>query len=133
MTGGPEVDLERVVQSTLLGEALTNAVVAVLLADDRGQYVAVNDRACALTGYARDALCNLRAGELAADEASGRIYENLVQGRTRGRKVIRCRDGVVVPCEYWGIQTVVARMTYFALLLWEEGRQEPASLVPAAA
>jgi PAS domain S-box-containing protein len=60
-----------------------------------GQYIAVNEAACALTGYSRKALTGFRAGELAADEPSRRIYENVMQGRKlRGRKFNVSRERV---------------------------------------
>jgi PAS domain S-box-containing protein len=98
-TDGP--DLDRVIHGTLLGEAALAAEVAVLLADERGFYVAVNDDACELTGYARTTLVSFRAGELAADEASRAIYDKLMnREKLRGRKLVRRADGRVVQCRY---------------------------------
>jgi PAS domain S-box-containing protein len=115
----PDNDLERVLHGTLFGEGVTNADVAAFLADDRGNYVAVNEEACRLTGYSRERLIRFRAGELAADEASKRIYERLTKGRKlQGRKLVRRQDGTVVHCRYWGVPTTVARLPYFLLFLW---------------
>lgn len=98
---------------------MTNAEVAALLADDRGYYIAVNDRACALTGYGREELTGFRAGELGADDASRRIYENLTRRRKlQGRKNVRCCDGDVVACRYWALPTTVSQLPYFVVLLW---------------
>lgn len=120
MTDEP-VDLERVVQGTLFGEGLLNAALAALLADDRGEYIAVNDAALTLTGYDRPHLTGLRMGGLAADEQSKQIYTHLMHRRKlRGRKQVRRQDGSVVPCRYWAIPTLVARAPYFVLLLWPE-------------
>jgi PAS domain S-box-containing protein len=126
-----EPDLDRVIQGTLLGDGALAAEVAMLLADERGFYVAVNDDACELTGYARAALVSFRAGELAADEASRAIYDKLMNRRKlRGRKLVRRADGRVVQCRYWGIPTTVARLPYFVVLLWPVGepQDEPAAL-----
>jgi PAS domain S-box-containing protein len=112
-------DLNRVVHGTLLGEGSLGAELAMLLADERGYYVAVNDDACELTGYSRSALVSLRAGELAADEASRGIYDKLMsRQKLRGRKLVRRADGLVVQCRYWGIPTTVGRLPYFIVLLW---------------
>ena len=54
-----EVDLDRVLQGTLFGEGVLNASVAALLAANNGDYIAVNDAACQLTGYARMQLMSL--------------------------------------------------------------------------
>ncbi|MDX6481434.1 MAG: hypothetical protein QOG85_1944 [Gaiellaceae bacterium] len=112
-------DLDVVVHSTLLGEAMQGVGVAALVADERGQYIAVNDAACALTGYSRRALTGFRAGELAADDASRRIYEHVMQGKKlRGKKLVRRKDGGLAECRYWGMPTTVASLPYFVLLLW---------------
>ena len=119
-------DLDRILHATLLADGLLHAEVAAFLADERGCYVAVNDQACTLTGYERTALTQFRAGELAADEASRSIYDNLATGKKmQGRKLVRRRDGALVQCRYWGIPTVVSRMPYFLVLLWPTGPATP--------
>jgi PAS domain S-box-containing protein len=123
-------DLDAVLHSTLLGDAMQNVSVAALVADERGQYIAVNEAACVLTGYSRNDLTRFRAGELAADDPSRQIYENVMQGRRlRGRKQVRRKDGSVVDCHYWAMPTTVATLPYFVLLLWLR-RSRPA-LSPA--
>jgi len=112
-------DLDAVLHSTLLGDAMQNVSVAALVADERGQYIAVNEAACELTGYDRKALTRFRAGELAADDPSRQIYRNIMEGRRlRGRKLVRRQDGSVIDCHYWAMPTNVATLPYFVLLLW---------------
>jgi PAS domain S-box-containing protein len=119
---GMAKDLDVLLHASLLGDALQNVAVAALVADESGQYIAVNEAACALTGYSRRALTRFRAGELAADEHSHRIYENVMRGRKlRGKKLVRRKDGSLVDCRYWGMPTTVARLPYFLLLLWQSG------------
>ena len=116
-------DLDAVLHETLFGEAMQHVAVAALLADEKGQYIAVNQAACELTGYSRQALTRFRAGELAADDHSRTIYENVMQGRKlRGKKLVRREDGSVLDCRYWGMPTQVSRLPYFVLLLWAGGR-----------
>jgi PAS domain S-box-containing protein len=118
---GSAPDLDRVLHSTLLGEALSSARIAALLADDRGHYVAVNDQACLLTGYTRSALVGFQAGQLAADERSRHIYENFVSGKKmQGRKLVRREDGQVIRCRYWAIPASVTSLPYYLLLLWRQ-------------
>jgi len=120
-------DLDAVLHGTLLGEGVLNAELAILLADERGHYVAVNEFVCDLTGYTRNQLTRLRAGQLGADEESRGIYEKLViRKKLQGRKLVRRKDGLVLPCRYWGIPTTVARLPYFVLLLWPTGAPQPA-------
>ena len=115
-------DLDRVLHSTLLGEALSSARIAALLADDRGYYVAVNDAACYLTGYSRSILVGFRSGQLAADERSRHIYENFVSGKKmQGRKLVRREDGNVIRCRYWAIPAQITSLPYYLLLLWVPG------------
>lgn len=111
--------LDRIAHGSLLGDALVVADVAVLLADDTGSYLAVNDRACELTGYSRSELTGLRVGDLGADDGSGRIHANLLEDQLQGRKNVRRRDGTVVACRYLGIRTDVPRRSSFVMLLWE--------------
>ena len=95
------------------------ADVAAFLADERGFYIAVNDEACTLTGYSREQLTQLRAGQLAADTRSQAIYTQLLNGRKlQGRKLVQRKDGSVVSCRYWGIKTIVTRLPYFLVLIW---------------
>jgi PAS domain S-box-containing protein len=120
-------DLDAVLHGTLLGEGTNNAGVAVLLADEHGQYVAANTFVCELTGYTRGQIVRFRAGELSADDSSRGIYEKLMaRKKMQGRKLVRCRDGSIVPCRYWGIPTTVASLPYFLLLLWATGAPLPA-------
>jgi PAS domain S-box-containing protein len=72
-----EVDIDRVVQGTLFGEAALTAEIAALLADEDGQYIAVNDEALRLTGCTRSELTGYRMGSLGADEQSKAIYQQI--------------------------------------------------------
>lgn len=55
----PETRASAILQETLLGEAFDNFDGAIFVADERGRYVAVNRRACELTGYSRDELLGM--------------------------------------------------------------------------
>lgn len=116
-----DVDLDRVVHGTLLGDAVNGASVPALLANEDGQYLAANDAACDLTGFSRAELVALRVGALAADDRSGQLYANISHGRKmRGRKRIRRRTGEIVDCRYWAIRTRVVGLPYFLVLLWQK-------------
>ena len=117
--GRGEVDIDRVVQGTLLGEAALTAEVAALLADEDGQYIAVNDEAVRLTGYTRSELTSGRMGFLGADEQSRAIFQHINRRKKlQGRKLIKRREGDVLACRYWAIPAKVTELPYFLLLLW---------------
>lgn len=119
---GPSKDLTRIVHGTLFGEAVSSASVATLLATDDGQYVAVNDEACRLTGYTRAELVEFRAGQLAADDSSRQIYEAITRRRElHGFKTVRRRDGELVRCSYEAVPTVVASTPHYLLMLRPAG------------
>jgi PAS domain S-box-containing protein len=116
----PSEDTMRVVHGTLFGDALNGATVAALLASEDGQYVAANDEACRLTGYDRSTLTSFRSGQLAADEQSRGIFENIMRrNQMRGEKTVRRRNGDTVHCDYWAVRTQVARIPYVLLMLWQ--------------
>lgn len=111
---------ESILNSTLVAEAWANAELAMLVVDDDGLYIATNASAVQLTGYTFHELTSLRAGrDLAGDERSIHIYADLARHRKmQGRKLIRRKDGRLVNCRYWGLQTTIASLPYFILLLW---------------
>lgn len=114
---------EDLINQTLVAEAWCNASLPMLVVDDDGNYVATNESACKLTGYTHSELLELRAGQdLAGDEASKKIYRALERGqRMQGKKLVRRKDGTLVPCRYWGVRTSVGKMQYFILMLWAHG------------
>lgn len=87
-----------------LSRRLEAIPAAVLVVDDAGQFIAVNDRACATTGYARDELLGrsiqdiTTPEELAAQERLWRAF-----GRTQhqsGRYRILRKDGSELEVAY---------------------------------
>lgn len=114
---------EELINQTLVGEAWVNASLPMFVVDDDGHYVATNESACTLTGYTHAELLKLRAGrDLAGDEASKSIYRALQRDqRMQGKKLVRRKDGSLVPCRYWGVRTRVGKMQYFILMLWSQG------------
>lgn len=113
---------EDLINQTLVGEAWVHAELPMLVVDDDGHYVATNRSACTLTGYTRSELLELRAGnDLAGDEASKNIYRALQrEQRMQGKKLVRRKDGSLVPCRYWGVRTTLGKMQYFILMLWAQ-------------
>jgi PAS domain S-box-containing protein len=115
-----ETDIERVIHGTLLGEAALSAEgVAALLANDDGQYIAVNDEAVHLTGYTRSNLTSAWMGFLSGDEHQRTLFQDIRRRqKLQGKKLVQRNDGEAVPCRYWAIPTRVTGIQYFLLLLW---------------
>jgi PAS domain S-box-containing protein len=119
--GGIEQRAGAVIQQALLGDALEQAKgFGAFVLDDRGRYIAVNDAACELSGYARDEIVGLRIGafnpHLAAEYAAGRTGAQLA-----GQTWIARKDGTRLTLEYRASETRVARMPYLLVICWPAG------------
>jgi PAS domain S-box-containing protein len=111
-------------QVTLLGEALEYLDVAVLVADESGGRVAVNQAACELTGYKRDELLALPTEDLtgrAPRDHERKLLDFARHGRAPGRMPLRRKDGSVVDVEYRWLPTRVAGMDYHLFLIAPSG------------
>jgi PAS domain S-box-containing protein len=88
----------RILDHTLLGEAMLSGGVAVLVTDDDGNYLAVNDAAEKLLGYSREEFRKLHTTDVSvrpAEELTALVRE---LGRARwleGTARVRRKDGVV--------------------------------------
>jgi PAS domain S-box-containing protein len=105
---------EPLIQTSLLGEAIENGPVAVLVADEQGRYVAVNQAACHLLGYSREELLAMRATEVARyGEAPAEWAEPELQRTHAGVAEVTCKDGSIVGFAYVAGATVVDGMPVF--------------------
>jgi PAS domain S-box-containing protein len=105
---------EPLIQTSLLGEAIENGPVAVLVADEHGRYVAVNQAACRLLGYTREELLALRATDIARyEEAPAEWADMELRGTRSGIATLTCKDGSTAPFAYVAGATVVAGMPVF--------------------
>lgn len=107
-----------IIQQALLGDALEQAKgFGAFVLDDTGHYIAMNDAACALSGYARDEIVGLRIGafnpHLAEEYAAGRSGAEL-----SSRTWIKRKDGSRLELEYRVSETRVARMPYLLVICW---------------
>jgi PAS domain S-box-containing protein len=102
------------IQTSLLGEAIENAPVPVLVADEHGCYVAVNQAACALLGYSREELLAMRATDVVcADDAPAEWAELELHGTQSGLAQMRRKDGSSVEFAYVAGATLVAGMSVY--------------------
>jgi PAS domain S-box-containing protein len=114
------IDVQKIVEQTLLGEALMDAPIAASVFDDERRYVAVNEAFCRLTMYSREELTSIRAGTQLApdDEAREAIRSAMRSHGTAGETNVRRKDGTVVRTAYWVMETTVAHTAYYLRLSW---------------
>ena len=100
---------EPLIQTSLLGEAIEHAPVAVFVSDEQGQFVAVNQAACVLLRYDRGELLQLSVSDVSsgggAQEEQGSERRIGVRTSTLTRK-----DGSTVQFTYATGATSVAGM-----------------------
>lgn len=119
--GNGGVCVHELVHEVLLGEAFEHAPMGAFVLDERGGYVAVNRRACELTGYEREELLELGAAGISADVATlpGQLGE-MTSGTSRGGFArIRCKDGLIRCFGFRTGPTRAAGLPFFLAIFWE--------------
>ena len=112
---------EPLVQAGLLGEAIDRAPDAVLVADESGHYLAVNQAACTMLGYTREELLALRTTDVATyPEASREYDEMMAYGRRTGAGMLRRKDGTRFAARYRAHETKLAGMTVYVAIIWPD-------------
>ena len=98
-------------QASLLGEAFEAADLAVLVSDEEGRWLAVNEQACALLGYTREQMLALSIADLVPG-ADPRVCfaETYAAGWWRGALQAVRADGSAVALRYSSTPTRVAHM-----------------------
>lgn len=118
-------DLERI------RSLISRSEVAVLVADDRARYVAVNEAACALTGYTESELVGMSLPDLTApvDAAvADRLWTAFVDHqRQRGDFALWAKDRSAVLVRYDAVANVVPGLHVSFLRPLESLGRGPAS------
>jgi len=105
---------ETIIQTSLLGEAVDSGPALVFVADEEMRYIAVNQRACAVLGYTRDELLQLRVSDVVRTPGAPTEYDQmLVRGSRTGTATLTCKDGTTVEFDYQASTTRVARLELF--------------------
>ena len=105
---------EALVQTGLLGEAIDGAPAAVFVADEHGQYVAVNRYACELLGYTRAELLRLSVRDVGAEPDVEAHYQAFLKAREeKGVSMLRRKDGSTFPFRYRAGETTMTGLTYY--------------------
>jgi PAS domain S-box-containing protein len=114
-------DVQKILEQTLLGEALMSAPIAASVFDDERNYVAVNDAFCTLTQYQRAELTALKAGtKLAPDREAREAIAKALRGHGAvGQVNLKRKDGTIVRTSYWVMKTTASLLPYFLRLSWQ--------------
>jgi PAS domain S-box-containing protein len=107
------------VQKSLVGEALEHGPVAVFVAGDDGQYLAVNAYACELLGYTRAELLDLRVHDVAVDPDAQISYSEMRRtGSRTGTTLLRRSDGTELEMCFRASQSTVGGMLVYIGICW---------------
>jgi PAS domain S-box-containing protein len=113
-----DAHVHSLIQTTLLGEAAENVPLAIFVADEEMNYVAVNPAACELVGYTREELLALEVSDVAPDPPLRENWEaTLARGRLSGRGPLRRNDGTELMVDFWAYTTRVAQMTVYVAFI----------------
>jgi len=106
---------------------LADVNAAVLVANNRGRYVHVNDKAVRLTGYTRDELLRLSVWDLTPMQGrvdSRRLWRDFLRhGRLCGEYQLRRKDGRTIIANYIAVTNVLPGI--HVSLLVTRGRMRP--------
>ena len=108
-----ERDAHALIHGALIGEALEDGPVAVLVFDENGRYLAVNRYACELLGYDRAELLQRRIGELSVREHAVDFYLQAIRTGRAATTEVRRKDGSTIRLRFRATATRVAGMPVF--------------------
>ena len=107
-------EAERLIQTSLLGEAVDSSPALVFVADEEMHYIAVNQTACDVLGYTRDELLAMSVTDVArAPESPMQYDEMLVRGARDGITILTAKDGRELEYAYAASRTRVAKLEMF--------------------
>jgi PAS domain S-box-containing protein len=108
---------EPLVQVSLLGEAIDNGPILVLVADDDMNYVAVNRYAADVLGYTREELLSLKVTDVAPGPDTYGIFADFMEQRHQDGVVdIARKDGTRLKVQYSAHETTIAGMGLYVLV-----------------
>jgi PAS domain S-box-containing protein len=122
--GDPRSDAEGAslsrAQERVLGVAFQKAPIAVTVSDGDAAFLAVNDQACAITGFSRSELFDLGAWSIVLSPGpptTGSLTD--LRGIRSGEAEIRCRDGGTKRVGFRVATTVLGRERVRIAVWWE--------------
>ncbi len=112
---------EPLVQASLVGEAIDDGPVLVVVFDDDMNYVAVNRYAADVLGYTREELLRLTVPDVARYDAAPAEYAEMLTARGRtGTSQLTCKDGTELTMQYVATETRLAGMLVYVVIGWPE-------------
>ena len=112
---------EKLVQASLLGDAVDEGPALVFVADDEMRYVAVNQTACDFLGYTRAELLALDVPAVSGNPRVSESYaEMMAEGHHEGEGTIRHKDGGLHAVRYRAGETTVAGMRFYVSIMFPE-------------
>lgn len=100
------------VQQFLLYDAIDMGPALVFVADDDMNYLAVNNRACAVLGYSRAELLRMRVTDVAVSVEAPSLFAQMLNERSlQGDVMLRTKDGALLPFVYEAAEATIAGMT----------------------
>lgn len=100
-------------------EHLAKVPVAILIANNRANYVDVNRAACTLTGYSRAELLRMSLPDLTPNPrrtTGARLWRDfLKRGRMSGTYPVRRKDGTIIMARYFAAANVLPGVHLSAL------------------
>jgi len=123
--------LDEMTQLTLLGDAWERADVGAVVINDARRYLAANPAYCALTGYSREEITDLRAGHnlLLGETSQAEFIHRVTERRSIGQAMIRHKDGTALPVFYLLIPSQVSELPCYIGLVWRQEAEMPAELL----
>jgi chemotaxis family two-component system response regulator PixH len=93
--------------------------VALIVADDSGRYLAVNDRVAELTGYGPQELTTMSVADLTPEDVEAmrpRLWSRFIEAGTQeGVYFLKRRDGLAVPMRYVAVANIAPGVHLSAL------------------
>ncbi|MFL5967741.1 MAG: PAS domain-containing protein [Gaiellaceae bacterium] len=110
---------DSLIQMSLLGEAVEDGPIGVLVADDNMRYIAANDYVCRMLGYDRIELLRLRVTDVAQTPTAPDEYAEMIRTGVRfGTIDVTKKDGSTLEVNYRASETSVAGMTLYVSVVW---------------
>ena len=108
-------------RAELLDEAIRGAPLLVFVADEAMRYIAVNEYACDVLGYAHEEIARLRVTDIAIELKAASDYSRLVEaGWLGGVSVLRAKDGAEILMRYRAAETEVDGKPAYVAVGWIE-------------